>query len=106
MPRVGSSRIITFGFVSSHLLMTTFCWLPPESDDAGVSTDGARMLSRCRNASAVARSSVRRDRERHDESELSPVLGAIGDTPRHGVTGTGHSHRSPVELDLAPIRGS
>ena len=29
MPRVGSSRMITPGLVSSHLARTTFCWLPP-----------------------------------------------------------------------------
>src|SRR5580692_1002121 len=31
MPRVGSSRIKTFGPVISHFDSTTFCWLPPES---------------------------------------------------------------------------
>ena len=30
MPRVGSSRMTTFGFVDSARAMTTFCWLPPE----------------------------------------------------------------------------
>ena len=44
---------------------------------------------------------VRRDRERHDESELSPVLGAIGDAQRHGVAGT--ATRSP-ELRRARSR--
>ena len=29
MPRVGSSRISSFGLVASHLASTTFCWLPP-----------------------------------------------------------------------------
>ena len=44
---------------------TTFCWLPPESDEAGVSTLGARMESRSRKSSAVARSSdLRMSRKR------------------------------------------
>ena len=30
MPRVGSSKIRTFGSSASHLARTTFCWLPPE----------------------------------------------------------------------------
>ena len=30
-PRVGSSRISTFGRVISPRAMATFCWLPPES---------------------------------------------------------------------------
>ena len=35
MPRLGSSKNITFGAVLSQLPMTIFCWLPPESDDTG-----------------------------------------------------------------------
>ncbi len=36
MPRVGSSKIITLGFIESHLASTTFCWLPPgERADGG-----------------------------------------------------------------------
>ena len=31
MPLVGSSRMMTLGLVASHLAITTFCWLPPES---------------------------------------------------------------------------
>ena len=31
MPLVGSSRMMTFGLVASHLAITTFCWLPPDS---------------------------------------------------------------------------
>ena len=30
MPRVGSSRMSTSGPENSHLLNTTFCWLPPD----------------------------------------------------------------------------
>ncbi len=36
-PRVGSSRMSTFGCNSSHRPMTTFCWLPPLSWPTGVS---------------------------------------------------------------------
>src|SRR5262249_5001771 len=48
MPRVGSSRISTDGWVFSHLPIITFCWLPPESLATGSSTDGARIDSRRR----------------------------------------------------------
>ncbi|MCY1246025.1 hypothetical protein D9M72_592220 [compost metagenome] len=34
-PAVGSSRIRMSGSVPSHLAMTTFCWLPPESSRTG-----------------------------------------------------------------------
>ena len=34
-PAVGSSMISTSGSVPSHLAMTTFCWLPPESRRTG-----------------------------------------------------------------------
>jgi len=33
MPLVGSSRMMTFGRVASHLPSTTFCWLPPDSSE-------------------------------------------------------------------------
>ncbi|MNY46558.1 hypothetical protein D3C86_1817470 [compost metagenome] len=45
MPLVGSSRMITFGLVASHLAMTTFCWLPPESVPTSWSRDAARRSS-------------------------------------------------------------
>ncbi len=35
MPRLGSSRRRTSGSVASILPMTTFCWLPPESEPIG-----------------------------------------------------------------------
>jgi hypothetical protein len=37
MPRVGSSRISTFGSMASHLPRTTFCWFPPLRFSTGVS---------------------------------------------------------------------
>ena len=35
MPLVGSSRMMILGLVASHLAITTFCWLPPESSPSG-----------------------------------------------------------------------
>ena len=35
IPCVGSSRIRSVGAVASHFARTTFCWLPPESEDTG-----------------------------------------------------------------------
>ncbi|KUM26476.1 hypothetical protein AU467_21300 [Mesorhizobium loti] len=58
MPRVGSSRIITFGFIASHLARTTFCWLPPESVPVRVRTDGALMPRSFFCFSAVASSAL------------------------------------------------
>ncbi len=46
MPRVGSSRMRTCGSVASHLAMTTFCWLPPDSAFAAWSTPVIRIRSR------------------------------------------------------------
>ena len=48
MPRVGSSRISTEGWVLSHLPIITFCWLPPESLATAKSTEGVRIDSRRR----------------------------------------------------------
>jgi hypothetical protein len=48
---------------------------------------------------------VRRDRERHDETKLPSILGAIGNSQRHGVARTCHGDPGSIELDLAPIRG-
>ena len=124
MPRVGSSRMSTLGFVSSHLLMTTFCWLPPESDAAGVSTDGARMRSRSRKRSAAARSSatrmspaavqeaverrqrdVRRDRLGEDRARgrAGPRWCRRCRAPSHRA-GCGRGSRA-VELDAAALGG-
>ena len=58
MPRVGSSRISTCGSVKSHLLSTTFCWLPPESLPVSASTVGALMFMLWRYSSATLISSL------------------------------------------------
>jgi len=39
-PRVGSSRISTFGFVESHLASNVFCWLPPDKFDVSIPGSG------------------------------------------------------------------
>ncbi|MNT82291.1 hypothetical protein D3C72_2220040 [compost metagenome] len=46
MPLVGSSRMMTLGRVASHLAITTFCWLPPDSVDTFWLSDEARRSSR------------------------------------------------------------
>ena len=44
-PRVGSSRISTFGARASQRPITTFCWLPPLSRPTGVSMPCALIAS-------------------------------------------------------------
>ncbi|MEZ5863364.1 MAG: hypothetical protein R3D25_04570 [Geminicoccaceae bacterium] len=55
MPLVGSSRMMTRGRVASHLAITTFCWLPPESP-TGCSQLAALTASRSPSARVAARS--------------------------------------------------
>lgn len=35
MPRVGSSTMRILGSVASHFARTTFCWFPPDREEAG-----------------------------------------------------------------------
>jgi hypothetical protein len=42
-PRVGSSSTTTFGCGCSTLASASFCWLPPESDEALTSSEPVRM---------------------------------------------------------------
>ena len=42
-PRVGSSSTITFGPGCSTFASASFCWLPPESDEALMSSEPVRM---------------------------------------------------------------
>ena len=46
MPRVGSSKMMTFERLNSHLANTTFCWLPPERLRANCRCEGVLMLRR------------------------------------------------------------
>ena len=59
MPRLGSSISSTLGSVISALPMTTFCWLPPDSEEtssAGSATliDRSRIVERDRRLLALA----------------------------------------------------
>ncbi len=54
MPRVGSSRITTFGFMHSQRASMTFCWLPPESSFMGWSGLDALMPSLRMNRSTIS----------------------------------------------------
>ena len=45
MPRVGSSKMKMSASLSTHLPMTTFCWLPPESCMVTSLTDGVLIRS-------------------------------------------------------------
>ncbi|MNN45709.1 hypothetical protein D3C81_1600560 [compost metagenome] len=60
MPRVGSSKKMIFDSRYSHLLMTIFCWLPPERlraicFEVGVLMPSAAMYC-CATASSLAKS--------------------------------------------------
>ena len=45
MPRVGSSKIMISGSLSSHFAMTTFCWLPPDRFPTIWSPEGVLIFS-------------------------------------------------------------
>ena len=55
-PRVGCAAISTFGSASISRASTTFCWLPPDSDAAGVSGVPPRTSNSC--SSRTARSPI------------------------------------------------
>ena len=101
-PRVGWVAISTDSGRDSSRASTTFCWLPPDSDDTGVSTDWVRMSNSATRCSALAwiAAQVQRhalgerrlvelvehqvlgDRERADEAV---VLAVLGDETQPGV---------------------
>jgi len=54
MPRVGSSRMSTFGLRHSQRASITFCWLPPESVPTFCPGPVARMCSRSMNRSTIS----------------------------------------------------
>ena len=117
MPRVGSSKISTAGFMSSHLASITFCWLPPERSPTGVEQrrradpqtaavdlggrrSARRSMSRQRlsELAQAGQGDVRRHRLRQREAEPAAILGDVGDAVRHGVP-----WRADVDLDaVAP----
>ena len=45
IPRVGSSRMISLGFVASHLARITFCWFPPDRFLISCSHEGVLIAS-------------------------------------------------------------
>ena len=45
IPRVGSSRMMSLGCVTSQRASRTFCWLPPERFRIGVSAPGVLIFS-------------------------------------------------------------
>ena len=53
-PRVGCEAISTLSGRENSRATTTFCWLPPESDETGVSADSVRMSNSSIRASAFS----------------------------------------------------
>src|SRR5207302_963340 len=72
-PRVGSSRISTFGSVASHFASTTFCWLPPLSWLTGCTTLLALTSSRRNHSAAINRSFRRRSQPSRATIEVSRI---------------------------------
>ncbi len=110
MPLVGSSRITTFGFVASHLAITTFCWLPPESS--------ANCCSQCGGLHGQPRAeSARRVELGRGATEASPRTWLASDAQRrcsHGSPAAGWrpgaagppAHRRCRRRWPRPARGS
>ena len=107
MPRVGSSRISSFGSAFSHLLSMTFCWLPPDSLATSVQhrrradaeplaelLRGGRLLpltaggpTGSGSVFSIGSEMFDDDRHGHDKAKLSPVLGSVGDAKRKCLLG-------------------
>ena len=122
MPRVGSSKMIAFGFIASHLASTTFCWLPPDSDDVSWPTSAVRMsrserlrfglrdLGIPRNQAAacvgaqVRQRDVLRDREVEQQAGALAVLGHEKDAGVDRIGGGREMHRLAVERDATRHR--
>ena len=62
IPRVGSSTMISDGSRLSHFASTTFCWLPPESEVAGLVIRLYLTCSRLAQSVAKVRSTERTSR--------------------------------------------
>src|SRR3546814_9485961 len=67
IPAVGSSSSSTRVVGASHLAITTFCALPPESSPGRASAPGALIASRAIAASAATRSASARSEEHTSE---------------------------------------
>ncbi len=95
-PRVGSSSIITFGFVVSHFPSTTFCWLPPESVETGERGECVWIRS-----SEIVRV---RDRELLARSGR-PQPGDAGGRGHHQVLEYGHLQHQALPLSIRRDEG-
>ena len=103
MPRVGSSKMMTRASAASHLLSTTFCWVPPERlrrelllaggldgeavDEAGGQLALAALVGeRPRvSRSSTGQRDVLADIEEQDKALALAVLGQQGDAVVDGV---------------------
>ncbi len=122
MPRVGSSRMRTFGRAASQRARTTFCWLPPDSLPTSWSSEGVRTRSRSTYSPAMRRSrpplheveaaEATEDRQRgilqdaadEDQALALAVLGREADPLADGVVGLAHVDGPAVHLHDAGSR--
>ena len=122
MPLVGSSRMMTRGSVASHLPITTFCWLPPDSvPTSWLQAGGAEIEARgvCAGQvelpgeieEAVARKAAERgqrdvleDRQRQDDALALALLRHIDDAARDRVGRRADDDGLAVELQRAARR--
>ena len=121
-PRVGSSKMISFGFCTSALATTTFCWLPPESSMTRASALIALMFSAAIHCFAMARISlmltvadlrppaghgcqidVLGDRHGFEEAFDLAVLGDVDDAVANGRTRHAVAHGPSVEPHLPAV---
>ena len=83
MPRVGSSRISSFGFIASQRASSTFCWLPPESSRIVWSGSAAFDAEPAMNFSTSSLAAWPRRRRRHGRAAASaPASGSPQPTCR------------------------
>ena len=122
MPRVGSSRMSSFGLLASHLPRTIFCWLPPDNLPTIWSSELVLTLNRATpslaSASSAARSmkpSARHSRKRGKREIVADahwphqalraaILRHIGDAQRARFAGRADAHRLAAEQDLPGVR--
>ncbi len=121
MPLVGSSRMMTLGCVASHLAITTFCWLPPDSVPTSWLSEAARRSSRSvyvarqreflgqlqeaglRGLAQRGQRDVLEDRQADDDALLAALLGHIDDAGVDRVGGRLRRDRLAVERDRAAL---
>ena len=92
MPRVGSFSRMMRGAIISHLPITSFCWLPPDSDPAAGSVP-----------------SLRTAEQLHDALDRLALGRAVDDAPARQLAERGerevvaHRHRQHQALGLAVL---